>query len=257
MARLRRRKNRARSGRQAGGADGGLLVTDDDGEVLHVVPADIASSLRFFLTRLRRSGSPSSGLPRTIALTSALAGEGVTFITRSLAAVMAHDLEREICLVETNWWFEDLDDARRKRDPETIPDPRPGVAEVLAGDATLDDVLVPTSEPNLWVLPAGDAPRSMRPVIASSEAFGDLLAMLAEEYDTVVLDVPPVLNVSEAITIARRADSVALVVRHGVTTERQVAAAVEELGGVELLGLILNRTTTRVPKSLRRFTVLS
>ena len=67
-----------------------------------------------------------------------------------------------------------------------------------------------------------------------------------------VIDAPPVLKAAEATTVVRHADAAILVVRQGVTTERQLGMAIAELNGTEL-GVIINRSSTRVPKLLRRF----
>jgi hypothetical protein len=61
-----------------------------------------------------------------------------------------------------------------------------------------------------------------------------------------------VLASSDAIRLAQLADAYALVVRHGVTTTRQVESALDELMGIPPLGVILNRYATRIPVFLRR-----
>ncbi len=126
---------------------------------------------------------------------------------------------------------------------------------MLTGSCSIDDALVHTSEPRLAVLTSGRLPVADRPAIVASSAFTDVLKLLTKEFDTVVIDVPPVLKASEASTIVRHADAAVLVVRQGVTTEQQVEMAIDELGGTELLGVILNRSSSRVPRFLQRFTL--
>ncbi|NNE11575.1 MAG: CpsD/CapB family tyrosine-protein kinase [Ilumatobacter sp.] len=225
---------------------GGLLLTGVDGETLHVVPPEVAEALRFFVTRTQTSRW--LGDHRTVAVTSALAGEGVSFTARSLAAITAHDLQRSVCLVETNWWAQ----SRRRRHDETPV--RRGLAEIMEGGAALDDVLVSTSDPRLAILPAGETPIALRPVLVASDEFAAVLDKIASRFDTVVLDVPPVLRASEAITICDRCEATILVVEHGVTPERQVAQALEELEGVDVLGLLFNRTRSKIPRILRSLT---
>jgi Mrp family chromosome partitioning ATPase len=60
------------------------------------------------------------------------------------------------------------------------------------------------------------------------------------------------LKATEATTVVRHADAAILVVRQGVTTERQLGSAIAELNGTEI-GVVINRSSTRVPKLLRRF----
>ena len=93
----------------------------------------------------------------------------------------------------------------------------------------------------------------MWPLAAPSPTFSKLLNKV---FDAVVIDAPPVLKATEAATVVRHAEATLLVVRQGVTTERQLATALDELSGTEL-GVIVNRSSTRVPKLLRRFIPLT
>ena len=226
---------------EASVAGGGLVVYERDGAMLHAAPADVANSLRYFLARLWQTGEV--GFPGTMAVTSALAGEGVTFVARTVAAVIAHDLSRSVCVLETNWWST----------PDSVAmDRRTGLADVLSGQCTVDEALIRTNDDRLSILTPGYLPVAARPAVAAGSAFTDVLELLTKVFDVVVIDAPPVLKATEAATVVRRAEATLLVVRQGVTTERQVAMAIEELSGTEL-GVIVNRSSTRVPKLLRRF----
>jgi len=220
---------------------GGLAVVERDGALLHVAPPDVVTSLRFFLSRLWQSGD--GGFPATLAITSSLAGEGVTFIARSVAAIIAHDLDRSVCVLETNWW---------STPDSSAMDRRTGLADVVSGRCTVDEALVRTTDDRLVLLTSGDLPISARPAVAAGSAFTDTLKLITKVYDVVIIDSPPVLKASEATTVVRHAEAAVLVVRQGVTTEQQVALAVEELSGIEL-GVIVNRSSTCVPRLLRRF----
>jgi Mrp family chromosome partitioning ATPase len=52
--------------------------------------------------------------------------------------------------------------------------------------------------------------------------------------------------------LARLADATVLVVRHGVTTEAQVRAALDRLASVHVAGVVLNQATSKIPRPLRR-----
>lgn len=226
-------------------SEGGLVVLDEGGQPLFVAPAAVTEPLRYFVSRVQNA--TESGFPRSLALTSALAEEGVSFVARNLAAVLAHDLQQSVCLVETHWW-------KRRA---TTDEQRPGLAEVLLGEVDLGDVLVTTSDPRLRILRSGHPTGRDRSALARGDAMTDLAKLLAKQFDIVVFDVPPVLRVSEAIELSRRAEAVALVVRHGVTTDRHVTAALDNLGNANVLGVILNRSRTHIPRALRRFADLS
>ena len=205
-------------------------------------PPNVTNSLRFFLSRLWQAGEV--GFPPTMAVTSALAGEGVTVVARSVAAVIAHDLDRSVCVLETNWWSSPHSAAM---------DRRTGLADVLSGKCTVDEALVHTSDERLVLLTPGYVPIAARPAAVAGSAFTDVLKLLSKVFDVVIIDAPPILKAAEATTVVRHADAATLVVKQGVTTERQLAMAIAELTGIEL-GVIINRSSTRVPKLLRRFT---
>ena len=84
-----------------GFADGGLAIIDNDGKRIHITPSRVAMALRYFLARVELHSA--EGLPSRLALTSALASEGVSFITRSLASVIAYDTESSVVVVDINW----------------------------------------------------------------------------------------------------------------------------------------------------------
>lgn len=228
-------------------AAGGLAIFERDGALFHVAPPDMANSLRFLLARIQQSDEV--GARQTIAITSALAGEGVTTVARSLAAIIAHDLERKVCLLETNWWLTNDDDDGK------VPNRRTGLSDVLKGSCSVDEALMQTSDQRLAVLTSGKLPIAARPAVVASSAFTDVLKLLTKVFDSVVIDVPPVLKASEATSIIRHADATALVVQQGVTTEQQLKMAIDELGATELLGVVINRSSTRVPRFLQRFTL--
>jgi Mrp family chromosome partitioning ATPase len=215
----------------------------------HEVPVEVTRALRYALARLQTS--EKGDVPPRISVTSALSGEGVTFIASSLAALLANDLRRKVCLVDLNWWS--TSDAKRhdprSGDDRLEPSP-PGVAQVIDGRLALDEVLIPTQGWRLSLLPAGPASPAERPVLAKSEALAKLVDELAQRFDHVVLDVPPVLSTGESLTLASLAESFILVVRQGVTADVQVQSALEELRHLVPLGVVLNRASSRVPQRL-------
>src|ERR1700754_613368 len=82
------------------GPDGELTLLSTMGEVVHVATPPVTESIRYMLARLRLDGAE---LPKRLGVTSALRGEGVTYITRSLALVLASDASKNVCIVDLNW----------------------------------------------------------------------------------------------------------------------------------------------------------
>ena len=226
----------------ASGVEGALTLTDELGEPLHTIPGEVAESLRYLVARARATGT--GDLPQLLGITSAISGEGVTFMSRSLALVVAHDAGRSVCLVDLNWWS-----------PHTWPtgDPnQPGVADVLRGSIDLGYALLPTDHPTLDLLPAGATTPIERAALANSTAVKEMFGWLCEYYEHVFVDLPAIHETSEALTLAKACGSVALVIGQGVTPSTQVRDAVAELEGIDLIGVALNRASSKVPGFLRR-----
>lgn len=236
-----------------GSADGGLAILDQEGKLIHMTPSRVAASLRFFIARVQLH--ESEGMPPRLALTSALAGEGVTYVTRSLAAAIAYDTHASVAVVDFNWrrprTAEDRGD-KAKSGSSTETGEQLGLADVVEDGVSIDDVLIPTSNPRLSLVQAGEAAVARRPALARSERLVNVLDVLDARFDHLLLDLPPVLATSEAMNLSQLADASVLVVRQGATSESQVEAALEELQGGETLGVILNRFDSDMPKRLRR-----
>jgi Mrp family chromosome partitioning ATPase len=234
---------RSRQRRRAESAnDGALAITDESGNMLFRASAPVASAVRYLLARIQLNDA--AGLPHRLAVTAALRGEGTTFVSRAIAAVIAHDLNRRCCLVDLNWG--------NPTSYESASRDTSGIADVVNSGLTLDDVLITTAEPNLMIMPAGIVSVAQRPVLAKSDRLAEVIDELAEQFDHIVLDLPAVLATSDSLALALLCDACALVVHQGVTTEDQVLDAFDELRGVVSLGIILNRHSTHIPKFLRR-----
>jgi Mrp family chromosome partitioning ATPase len=220
--------------------DGSLVIQDLGGRALHYAAPEITAGLRHLMAKLQVQDK--GGIPERLAVTSALTGEGVTFVARSLAAVLANDLDRRTCLVDLNWWSGTRAATGR----------RTGMAGVLTGESSLEEAIVRTANPRLALVPAGDASVSERPVLARTERLGEVLEELAGGFDHVLLDLPAVLKNGEALTLAAHSEKCILVVRHGVTSESYVQAALADLSDHAVLGIVMNRSSTAVPERILR-----
>lgn len=224
-----------------GRADGALAIVSDGGDRLHMSPHRVTSAVRFFLTRAQMHGS---GLPHRLAITAALRGEGVSYVTRTLAAVIAYDTDASVVAVDLNW--------RGTKAADDSTDIQPTLVDAVERGTSVDEILHKTSNPRLFLVDPGEVALARRPAIARSRALEAVVDEISERFDHVLLDLPPVLASSDAISLAQLADAYALVVRQGATTVTQVETAIEELRGTNGLGVILNRADSSVPRRLRR-----
>jgi polysaccharide biosynthesis transport protein len=217
---------------------GSLLLLDDAGAVQQMVPPAVAESMRLMVARLR----VGEELPRRIGLISTIQGEGVSFLACTLGLLLTHDTPKTVCLVDLNWWS-----AGSPGDSAS-----PGVSDVVKERASLSDVLVSTGNPGLTLLHAGDTSIADRPYLSNSVELENILTELEEEHDHLILDLPALSRSADALTLAQKADALIFVVQQGVTPESEAKRALEQLQGLNVLGAVLNRSSSRVPGFVRR-----
>lgn len=179
---------------------------------------------------------------RVIVVTSPGVGEGKSTTACNLALALA-DAGNRVVLIDVN--------LRRPQVEQYLGiGPTAGVVNVLAGRIPLRRAVGRWVEGGMDVLTAGPVPFNPSELLAS-RATAALLDEVRQHYDFVILDTPAILPVTDAATVAARADGVVLVVRHGRTVEEQVSGAVNALDAVQapLLGAVLIGTP---PSRLRR-----
>jgi succinoglycan biosynthesis transport protein ExoP len=125
-----------------------------------------------------------------------------------------------------------------------------GLTSVLAGRHDLRDVVVAYGRETLSILPSGPTPPNPSELLGSQQ-MADLLTTLANHYDIVVVDAPPLLPVTDAAVLASAADGAVLVLRHGKTRREEAERAIQALAAVnaKLLGTVLNFAPKRVRRS--------
>ncbi len=175
--------------------------------------------------------------PRVIMFTSAQPGEAKSTGSLSLARLQASSGKRVIVIDA---------DLRRPRIHVMLGMKRaPGLVEVVAGKCSLNQAIKTDKGSGLHVLSAG-AEVTNAPDLLSSNNMKELLSQLAESYDMVIIDTPPVLAVTDARILARYVDGVVFALRWA-KTKRQVAVhALNQLQktGCHISGILLTRVDT-------------
>lgn len=169
---------------------------------------------------------------KTIAVTSANAGEGKSTCSVNLATVTAMSVGRSVLLVDC--------DLRKPKVHWTLGlQPQAGLAEVLLNQATVDEAITKLDGVNLDVLPVRMIPGNPSELLASPE-MRRLIEEVARRYDRVVLDTPACLGLPDAKSISELCDGLVMVVRAGVTPKEDVQAALDILDRRRVVGLVLN-----------------
>jgi capsular exopolysaccharide synthesis family protein len=169
---------------------------------------------------------------RSILVSSALGGDGKTFVSANFALALARQKGKKVLLVDG--------DLRKPSLHELFgATAEPGLTEYLTGSAELADVIQSGVVENLSLLPGG-APVSNASELLGNHRIPGLLERLAAAFDWIVLDSSPVLAVSDAVAISRACDAVLLVARAGITQYDNVQRAQHEFREARVLGLVLN-----------------
>ncbi|WP_433897819.1 GumC family protein [Pseudomonas sp. PSE1(2024)] len=204
---------------------------------------------------LQSSEKPS----QVVLVTSTVAGEGKSTIATNLASSLT-PLER-VLLIDA-----DMRQPTLSLNFDFPPD-SPGLANVIAGTARLEDCIV--SVGNLDMLPAGKvlppsldmfvAPRlpspgdPLNPVqpppqdLLSSPRMARMLEALRSRYRHIIIDSPPAEMISDALLLARHSDAVIYVVKADSTSISQVQRGIAMLqqSHVPVFGTVLNQVDLR------------
>lgn len=175
------------------------------------------------------------GKRRVLVVTSSIAGEGKSTTAINIATTLA-DAGESVLLIEA--------DLRRPKIGTYLKlEGAAGLSTVIIGRAELADVVQPVGANGLHVLAAGQLPPNPAELLAS-DAMKKLLEQASASYDTVLLDCPPLLPVTDAAVLANLAAGALVVVRSGFVTRPELADALQSVGlaGGRVLGLVLNGT---------------
>ena len=205
------------------------------GESLGFAPSEAYKLLR---TKLQFSFADDRDC-RVLGVVSALAGEGKSLTSSNLAYTMAQ-LEKRVLLIEG--------DMRRPSLSAQIPIRRlPGLSNYLTGQAKLEDLIqtckVAEGKTAFHVIAAGRTPPN--PIeLLSSPRMEKLLEHLRGLYDYIIIDLPPVGEVSDALVVANHVDGMLMVVRQHYCNRVSLANAVRQFKfvSVKVLGVVFNCT---------------
>ncbi|MBO0932085.1 GumC family protein [Fibrella aquatilis] len=169
--------------------------------------AEQIRTLRANLQFLRGNSADS----QVVLVTSSISGEGKTFVSLNLGASLAL-VDRPTVILEMDLRLSKLHTAFQV-------DNTVGMSNYLAGEATLDEVLMPMpGQANYSIISSGTISDEYNPAeLLSSPRLGELIADLRKRFEYIIIDTPPIGFVSDAQVVAPYADTTLFVVRHDVT----------------------------------------
>jgi succinoglycan biosynthesis transport protein ExoP len=172
---------------------------------------------------------------RTLLITSAGPQEGKTTVAVNMAITLAQS-GLKVLLVDT--------DMRRPRLHRAlgIAATADGLSKAIVGECDVFSVIRDTGIPNLSLLPCGACPPNPAELL-HAERFRRMVDELAQRFDRVIFDSPPVGAVTDPAILARLTDGTILVAKAGRTSRDNLARARRQVASdarVNLLGCIIN-----------------
>ena len=203
-------------------------------QVIHWAPFRESLDLIYKNIQLLTAANPL----RSLVVTSALAGEGKSTIALGLA-ISAARLHQRVLIIDA--------DLRRPGLHQQLELPNEqGLSTLLSSDRVLSQSAIQLgtySDLSLSVLTAGPAPSD--PVkLLSSRRMKELITVFEQSYDLVIVDVPPVLGIVDAMLAASFCDGALMVGKVGQVTRHEVTQAVTAMNRLNLIGIIANGATT-------------
>ncbi|EOX1487096.1 polysaccharide biosynthesis tyrosine autokinase [Acinetobacter baumannii] len=158
---------------------------------------------------------------------------GKSFISTNLATIFAQ-CDKRVLLI-------DADMRRGYMHKYFDVDVKPGLSELLSGQADLQKVLHKTQVTNLDVITRGKSPTNPSEILSSNQ-FKELLEQLQSQYDHIIIDTPPVLAVTDGIIISQYTGVNLIVARYAKSQMKELELTVNrfEQAGVKVNGFILN-----------------
>ncbi len=200
-----------------------------------------AEGYKLLRTKLEFSFADDAGC-HIIGITSAAAAEGKSTTAANLAYNFAA-LGKRVLLVDCDMRLSSLN--------EKLPVKKtPGLSEFLSGQKAESEVFqtctLEAGAPAFHVIAAGRVPPNPMELLGSARMI-TLLEQAKGRYDQILLDLPPIGEVGDALTAAKLADGMLVVVRQDKTDRKSLDSALRQLQFVEcrILGLLLNGTRQR------------
>ena len=188
---------------------------------------------------------PQVGQPlRSIMVTSAIPGDGKSFVAANLAISIAQGIEEYVLLLDC--------DMRRSTIHQRFGfnDRVSGLSDHLSKGKPLPTLLKKTMVDKLTILPGGPTPANPSELL-SSRAMRSLLKETKNRYSDryIIVDSPPPQLTAETTALANYIDGIVIVVKYGSTPRKMVKDLVEKFGKEKIIGVVFNGY--RVPATER------
>lgn len=193
---------------------------------------------RYRLLRMRLKEHWRAGKLKKLLVTGALAHDGKSTVVLNLATALAERGKRSVLVIEADLHHSSLGGSLKLS-------PRAGLGECLADETTSPFSVIRRVEPLGWYfMPAGE-PRQNATELLQTAAVGYLIQKLTPHFDWILIDSPPVIPLTDSLSLQQHVDASLLVVRAGETPREAVEQTIALLDKKNILGIVLNGIETR------------
>ena len=217
----------------------------DDKMVSFLAPSSMETEQFRRMRTLIKLGVASA--PKTIMVTSAVSGEGKSFVASNLASIIAVELNSHALLVDCDLrnpsitrWF----GLQEKR----------GLSDYLVKEAEIQDLLIKTSIDKLSIITGGSIQDNPVELVGSNKMktlIQDLKSRYEDRY--IIIDSSPILATTEPSVLNEMVDGIILVVKSGETPRETVQQAIRLLNKNKILGVILNNIQFKTKAMFQRY----
>ena len=191
---------------------------------------------KFRLLRAKLSLAQKDHGLKTLLVTSAVAGEGKTYTACCLAGVLAQEPGKRVALVEADLRKPNLLQYFGKNGVHD----HQGLSEVLRGTAKVEDTFVKCNDADFYIVSAGQVPDNPSELL-SSPSLEATLRSLADAFDWIVVDSPPIFALADTSLLAPVCDATLLVVAANRTPAKVINESIHRIGRENFCGLMVNR----------------
>lgn len=196
---------------------------------------EVLEQFRLLYARLERIHKAERR--KIFSLTSAVKGEGKTFVAVHLAMTIAMEFGKKTLLMDLDCKKSAMRKLEGKENDQHV-----GWVDIIQKKADIHEALIPLSTDRFFLLPVGRVNRFSSSSLITSLGTSNLLRHLREQFDYIITDAPPILPLADVKFLEDLVDGVVLVVRAGETTKDMAAKALKNLGREKVIGLVLNDT---------------
>ena len=213
-----------------------------DPNLVSVVNPESLETEIFKVLRAKILFSASGKPPRSIMVTSAVPGEGKSFVAANLAVNMAQNIEDHVLLMDC--------DLRRPTIHRLFGLGRvKGLSDHLSNGNNIPELLIKTGFGKLSLFPSGSPPHNPSEILSSAK-MASLLDELKARYQDryLIIESPPPMLAPETVAIAKQVDAIIVVIKFGSTPMDVVEELIDNLGKEKIIGAVINRFDARTSR---------